>query len=74
MAKKHQKVPKFNIITLSTLTAPPPGLIHIFKINNIHIKELFYPHAATPPTSRSSTFSDPPSPYQQKVDNLPYFF
>ena len=23
-------------------------IIHIFKINNIHIKEFFYPHAATP--------------------------
>ena len=48
--KKHQKVPKFNKITLSTLSDPPPlGLIHIFKINNIHIKEFFYPHVATPP-------------------------
>jgi hypothetical protein len=39
--KKHQKVPKFNKITLSTLSdpPPPPRLIHIFKINNIHTKE-----------------------------------
>ena len=45
MAKKNQKVPKFNKITLSTLSDPPPlRLIHIFKINNIHIKELSYPH------------------------------
>ena len=48
--KRHQKVPKFNKITLSTLS-PPLRLIHIFKINNIHIKEFFYPHAATPPPS-----------------------
>ena len=40
--KKHQKVPKFNKITLSTLSDPPSlRLIHIFKINNIHIREFF---------------------------------
>ena len=26
-------------------TPPPPGLIHFFEINNIHIKEFCYPHA-----------------------------
>ena len=71
--KKHQKVPKFNKITLSTLSDPPPlGLIHIFKINNIHIKEFCYPHAATPPPPRLSTFGDPP-PYPQNVDIWPFF-
>ena len=57
--KEHQKVPKFNKINLSTLSDHPPlRLIHIFKINNIHIKKFFYPHAATPPPL--STFGDPP--------------
>ena len=44
--KKHQKVQIFYKITLSTLSDPPLGLIHFFQINNIHIKEFFYPHAA----------------------------
>ena len=59
--KKHQKVPIFNKITLSTWSAPPLRLIHFFQINNIHIKEFFihilrppsppiaYPHWRTPP-------------------------
>ena len=38
--KKHQKVPKFNKITLSTLSTPPLWLIHFFKINNIHIRAI----------------------------------
>ena len=34
----------FYKIILSTLSDPPLlGLIHFFKINNIHIKEIFYP-------------------------------
>ena len=41
--KKHQKLSKFNKITLSTLSNPnhPLGLIHFFKINNIHIENFF---------------------------------
>ena len=39
MAQKHQKVTKLNKITSSILSNPPPGLIHFFKINNIHIKD-----------------------------------
>ena len=48
--KKYQKVPKFNKRTLSTLSDPPTpvGLIHFFKIKNIHIMEFCYPHARPP--------------------------
>ena len=49
--KKHQKVQKIIKATLSILCDPPPlGLIHIFKINNIHIKQFFFIHIRqTPP-------------------------
>ena len=71
-------MPKFNKITLSTLSDPPPvplRLIHIFKINNIHIKESFYPHAATPPSPLAYPHSVTPAlPYPQNVNNLPFFW
>ena len=49
MAKKALKSAKISQNNLIHIVRPPPlRLIHIFKINNIHIKEFFYPHAATP--------------------------
>ena len=47
-------------------------IIHFFKINNIHIKEFFYPHAANPPPLAYPLSVTPP-PYPPKVDNLPFF-
>ena len=40
MAKKASKVPKLNKITLSTLSPPPLGLIHFFKMINIQINSM----------------------------------
>ena len=58
--KKHKQVTKYNKKNLIHIVQPHPlRLIHIIKINNIHIKEFFYPHAAAPPP-RLSTFGDPP--------------
>ena len=49
MAKKASKSDKILQNNLIHIARPTPlGLIHFFKINNIHIKEIFYPHAATP--------------------------
>ena len=33
---------------MNELQGSPLGLIHFIKIKNIHIKDLFYPHSATP--------------------------
>ena len=60
--KQHQKVPKFNKITISTLSDTPLGPIRILEIKNIHNKEFFL-----------STCDDPPPPYPQNVDNVPDF-
>ena len=52
---------------------PPSGLSTFSKLIIFTLRNFFYPHAATPPP-RLSTFGDPPPPYPQKVDNLPFFF
>ena len=64
--------------TLSTLSEPPPprpplGLIHFFEINNIHIREFFYPHARTP-SPLSLIYIQGPPPLIHKMCLICCFF
>ena len=46
--KTHPKGPKFKIITLSTLSNPPLGIIHFLKLIIFTLRNFFQPHAVTP--------------------------
>ena len=50
--KKRQIIPFWWISVL------PPPLIHLGKINNIHIKEFFYPPSTTPPLALIHLYCD----------------
>ena len=73
IAKKREKVLKFNKNTLSTLSDPPPllGLSIFFKLIIFTLRIFFYPHARTPHCL--STIEDPP-PLINKMWIICYIF